>query len=83
MSLDKYVSKLKSRLHPLQLKRIDIESSYREQRKKLETDFKEQIQAIQDVCTHRWEDGKSALDSTSPPFCDTYCQICNKFDFSG
>lgn len=85
MSLDKYVSKLKSTLktHPLQQKRIDLESFYREQRKKLEVDFKEQMSAIQDECTHHWEDGTSALNCTSPPFCDTYCQICNKFDFSG
>lgn len=83
MSLDKYVSKLKPtlKLHPLQQKRIDLESSYREQRKKLESDYERQLQEIQNQCTHHWEDGRSAFGYTSPPFCDTFCMICNKFNY--
>lgn len=67
--------------HPLQRKRIDLESWRRQQREKLESDFKQQLKDIQSQCTHQWEDGKSAIDYTSPPFSDIYCVICNKFDF--
>jgi len=68
----------KFKLHPLQIKRIEAEAWYREQREKLESDYKEQLKNIQYECTHHYEDDKTAMDWGSPPFSETYCKICNK-----
>lgn len=70
--LSKYI------FHPLQLKRIETEVWYREQREKLDSDYKIKLKEIQDECTHHYEDGKTATDWNSPPFSETYCKICNK-----
>ena len=69
----------KFKLHPLQEERLEVEEWYRKERDNLDNLQNEKLKAIQNKCTHQWEDGKSAWSYTSPPFSETYCAICNKF----
>lgn len=80
--LEDYISQLKniSKLHPLQKKRINLDVWYNQERDKLESEYRRQLEEIQNECNHIFEDGKSAWDNTSPPFSESYCRICNKYD---
>ncbi len=70
----------KFKLHPLQEERIQAEEWYRIERENLDELYHEKLKDIEDKCTHQWEDGSSSWNSSSPPFSETYCAICHKFE---
>lgn len=71
----------KLRFHPLQIERMELESNHKKKRKEMDEEFKLALKAVQDKCTHHWEDGRCAKDYTSPPFNETFCAICQKTDW--
>ena len=66
------------RFHPLQLERMELENNYSKKREELDTEYKKAMREIQNTCTHKWEDGRSAEDYTTPPFSEKFCLICKK-----